>query len=60
MEKIDLTEQGWNGVNWIHLAQDKDHSQALLDLHFHKIHNLLLAKQLLISQQGLQSKEFVN
>lgn len=38
---IDLTEKGWNGVDWIHLAQDKDHSQALLNLQFHKIHNLL-------------------
>jgi hypothetical protein len=23
--KIDLTEIGWGGVEWIHLAQDRDH-----------------------------------
>jgi hypothetical protein len=23
--KIDLREIGWDGMNWIHLAQDSDH-----------------------------------
>jgi hypothetical protein len=29
--KIDLREIGWGGVEWIHLAQDRDHWQALVN-----------------------------
>jgi hypothetical protein len=29
--KIDLKEMGWEGVNWIHLAQDIDQWWVLLD-----------------------------
>jgi hypothetical protein len=28
--KIDLTGIGWEGVEWIHLAQDRDHWQDLV------------------------------
>jgi hypothetical protein len=29
--KIDLGEIGWGGVEWIHLAQDRDHWRALVN-----------------------------
>jgi hypothetical protein len=29
--KMDLREIGWEGVNWIHLVQDWDQWQALVD-----------------------------
>jgi len=28
--RMDLKEVGWKGVDWIHLAQDKDQWQALV------------------------------
>jgi hypothetical protein len=27
--KIDLKETGWKGMNWIHLAQDRDKKTAV-------------------------------
>jgi hypothetical protein len=29
--KMDLGEIGWGGVEWIHLAQDRDHWQAVMN-----------------------------
>jgi hypothetical protein len=29
--KIDLREIGWDGVNWIDVAQDRDQSRALVN-----------------------------
>jgi hypothetical protein len=29
--KIDLRESGWDGVDWIDLAQDRDHWRALVN-----------------------------
>jgi hypothetical protein len=29
--KMDLEEIGWGGVEWIHLAQDRDRWQALVN-----------------------------
>jgi hypothetical protein len=29
--RIDLREVGWEGVEWIHLAQDRDKWQALVN-----------------------------
>jgi hypothetical protein len=29
--KMDLGEIGWGGVEWIHLAQDRDHWRALVN-----------------------------
>jgi hypothetical protein len=29
--KIDLGEIGWNGMDWIHLAQDRDQWRALVN-----------------------------
>jgi hypothetical protein len=29
--KIDLTEIGWNGMDWIHLAQDMGQLRALVN-----------------------------
>jgi hypothetical protein len=28
--KMDLREIGWNGVNWIYMAQDRDQWRALV------------------------------
>jgi hypothetical protein len=28
---MDLREIGWDGVDWIHLAQDRDQSRALVN-----------------------------
>jgi hypothetical protein len=30
--KIDLREMGWDGMDWIDLAQDGDHWRALMNL----------------------------
>jgi len=29
--RMDIREIGWKAVNWTHLAQDRDHWQALVD-----------------------------
>jgi hypothetical protein len=29
--KVVLSETGWSGINWIHLAQDTDQWQALVN-----------------------------
>jgi hypothetical protein len=29
--KIDLREIGWDGMDWIYLAQDRDHWRALVN-----------------------------
>jgi hypothetical protein len=29
--KIDLRETGWDGADWIDLAQDRDHWRALVN-----------------------------
>jgi hypothetical protein len=29
--RMDLMEVGWEGVDWIHLAQDRDQWQALVN-----------------------------
>jgi hypothetical protein len=29
--KMDLGEIGWNGMDWIDLAQDRDHWRALVN-----------------------------
>jgi hypothetical protein len=30
--KIDLREIGWGGMDWIHLAQDRDQWRALVNM----------------------------
>jgi hypothetical protein len=30
--KMDLREIGWGGMDWIHLAQDRDHWRALVNI----------------------------
>jgi hypothetical protein len=39
--KMDLTEIGWDGMNWINLAQDRDNWRALVSklmtFRFHKM-----------------------
>jgi hypothetical protein len=29
--KIDLSEIGWDGVDWVNLTQDRDHWRALVN-----------------------------
>jgi len=29
---MDIREMGWEGVDWIHLAQDRDQWQALVNM----------------------------
>jgi hypothetical protein len=30
--RMDLRETDWEGVNWIHLAQDRDQWQAVVNM----------------------------
>jgi hypothetical protein len=30
--KMDITEIGWGGMDWINLAQDRDLSRALVNM----------------------------
>jgi hypothetical protein len=30
--KMDLRERGWNGMDWIDLAQDRDQWRALVNM----------------------------
>jgi hypothetical protein len=30
--KIDLRETGWNGMDWINLAHDRDQGRALVNM----------------------------
>jgi hypothetical protein len=30
--KMDLREIGWGGMDWIHLAQDRDQGKALVNM----------------------------
>lgn len=30
--KLNLREIGWKGIDWIHLAQDRDQCRALLNM----------------------------
>jgi hypothetical protein len=43
--KIDLRDIGWDGMDWIDLAQDRDQWRALMNtvihLRFNKIYNIL-------------------
>jgi hypothetical protein len=35
--KMDLREIGWGGMDWIHLAQDRDYGNTVMNFRFHKI-----------------------
>jgi hypothetical protein len=30
--KVGLRETGWGGIDWIHLAQDRDQCQAIVNM----------------------------
>jgi hypothetical protein len=45
--KMDVREIGWDSVDWIDLAQDRDQWRALV--------NAVLAAQLATSQEGISS-----
>jgi hypothetical protein len=55
--KIDLKDTGWDGVDWIDLAQDRDQWRALVNtVRFHKmLGSSSVAAQLSTSQEGLSS-----
>jgi hypothetical protein len=58
--KMNLRAIGWDGTDWIDLAQDRDQWRALVNtvtnLRFLKIlGNSLVAAQLAASQEGLSS-----
>jgi hypothetical protein len=57
--KLDLGEVGWDGRDWIDLAQDRDrwraYVNAVMNLRFHKMLGSSRAAQLAASQEGLGS-----
>jgi hypothetical protein len=62
--KIDLREIGWDGMDWIDLAQDRDQWRAtvntVINFAFHKISgNSSVAERLVASQEGFSSIELV-
>jgi hypothetical protein len=32
MQRMDLRETGWEGVDWIHLTQDREEWQTFVDI----------------------------
>jgi len=30
--KMDVKEMGWEGMNWIHMTQDRDKGQAVVNI----------------------------
>jgi hypothetical protein len=62
--EMDLKELLWKGVDWIHLAQDRDQWRALvntvMNLRYHKVQGILVrAQQLPSSQEGACSMKLV-
>jgi hypothetical protein len=60
--KKDLKPIGWEDVGWIHLAQDRDQWQALVDTVMNLrvptvLRSYSVAVQLLASQELLSSKD---
>jgi hypothetical protein len=58
--KMDLREVGWDGRDWIDLAQDRDrwraYVNAVMNLRVHKmLGSSRVAAQLAASQEGLSS-----
>jgi len=39
--RMDLREIGWEDMNWMHLTQDRNQWQALVDMVLWKLGNLL-------------------
>jgi hypothetical protein len=61
---MDLEETGSEGVDWIHLAQDRDQWRALVNTVMNlRVHNMLgiswVDEQLLASQEGFSCMELV-
>jgi hypothetical protein len=60
--KMDLREVGWSNIDWIHLTQDRDQWQVLvntvINLRLHEIFgNSSASERLLACQEGLRSME---
>jgi hypothetical protein len=41
--RMDLKETGWEGVNWIHLAQDRDQWRAAVNTVMDLLGNFLIS-----------------
>jgi hypothetical protein len=57
---MDIREIGWDGMDWIDLAQDRDQCRSLMNpvmnLRLHKIlGSSRVVAQLMASQEGLSS-----
>jgi hypothetical protein len=54
--KMDLREVGWGGIDWVHLAQDRDHwrplANRLMNLRFPYNVGNFLGSPLLAHQSG--------
>jgi hypothetical protein len=55
--KIDLREVGWDGMDWIDLAQNRDQWRALVNtvMNHKMLGSSRVAAQLAASQEGLSS-----
>jgi hypothetical protein len=54
--KMDLRQTGWDGMDWIHLTQDRDQWKVLVNFGFHKmLGSSWVVAQLAVSQEGLSS-----
>jgi hypothetical protein len=61
---MELREIGWDGMDWIDLAQDRDQWKALVNMVMNlRVHKMLgnssVAERLAASQEGLSSMELV-
>jgi hypothetical protein len=54
---MDLREVGWQGQDWISLAQDRDKWWALVNIGVHKRRRIGLDQQLLAPREGFCSME---
>jgi hypothetical protein len=53
--KMNLREIGWDGMDWIDLAQDRDQWRALVKRFYKTVGSSWVAAQLAASQEGLSS-----
>jgi hypothetical protein len=56
--KMDLSEVGWESMDWIDVAQDRDRWRGFVNMVMNLRGIYWLAEDLLPSQKGLCSMEF--